>query len=168
MSLGRPLDEETLLRVVGVVEPGYGALILLLRYTGLTWSEATALRRWCCSTNGATVDVVDVAVESRSGVGFKPHRWGYGAVVFVPSPAKEALAAYLASRHWRSRQTLVFSGPRGVALRRPWFEERVWQPALAVVGVDAGVRLEELALERLRESWADKARAKQSWAGGVR
>ena len=168
MMTAGPLSERKLLRIADVAGAGYGALILLLRYTGLTWPEATALRRWCCSSNGAAVDIVDVAVESRSGVVFKPNVPGYEAVVLVPSPAQDALESYLAGRSWRSRHTLVFSGPRGQALRRPWFEDHVWQPALAAVGVDPGVRLEELALMRLRASWADKAGTKQAWAGGLR
>jgi hypothetical protein len=167
MRTAGQLYEEQLLAVSRVVKPNHRALILLLRYTGLTWPEAIALRRWCCATNGSVVDVVEVGVESRPGVAFKPHRLG-GAMVFVPSPAQEALGSYLTSRSWRSGRTLVFSGPRGEPVRRGWFEERVWEPALEAVGVDVGVRLEQLALERLRESWADKARAKQVWAGEVR
>jgi hypothetical protein len=135
----------------------YRALVLMPFCSGLSFSEATALRRKHCDAKGGFVEVVDVAVETAGGVIFKAKKRGYAALAGIEAPADQALAKHLAAMADRSRQALVFTDEAGQPLRRGWFDEQVWRPALAAVGLDAGLAFEDLALARLRGAWADRA-----------
>lgn len=159
-----PTTLEAVSRAMG---PAYGAIPLVVRYSGLVFEQLAALTRRSCDPAGAWVSVEKVAVETSSGVAFKPLRRGYTVLCSLEAPASSALAAHLAMLKG-GRDALVFTDGQGRPLRRAFFDEAIWRPALVAVGLEpAGHDLEQLALDRLRASWADKATLKRRYEGAV-
>jgi hypothetical protein len=137
----------------------YQTLVLILRFSGLTWPWAVGLTRRRCDPLGRWLELVEVADEAPSGVVIKPQKPGYGAMCALEPPVSPALADHLAAMRG-DRYALVFTDDKGQPLRRAWFDARVWRPALRALGLPATIDLETLALDRLRESWATNAAIK--------
>jgi hypothetical protein len=158
------LSREVVCDLARAAGPKYHALVLLLRFSGLTWPWAVALTRRRCDPLGRWLELVDVAVETRSGVVIKAQKPGYAAVASLDAPVSSALADHLAATQG-DRNALVFTDDRGAPLGRAWFDAQVWRPALQALGLPAAIDIEQLAVDRLRESWATNAAIKQRSRG---
>src|SRR5438477_11883211 len=64
-------SEETVEALARAVPARFYALVLLLRFTGLRWDEATALRRRRCFVLEGSIEVAERAVVTGSGVKFR-------------------------------------------------------------------------------------------------
>ena len=152
------------------VDPRYRALVLLLRYSGLRWGEAVALRRRRCFVAEGSIEVAEVGVEGGGAVKFRllgPKEYGW---VSVRNSVRDALAEHLARFVGEARSSLVFTDESGRALMVGRFEREVWRPALRAVGLpveDTGVDTLGTAQlwEAVHEATAQRAELR---AGGLR
>lgn len=128
-------DEETVEGLARAVPARFYALVLLLRFTGLHWDEAVALRRRRCFVVEGSIEVAERAVLTSSGVKFRfLSARDYGWVA-VRGDVRDALAVHLACFVRKGRNALVFTKETGDPLVRKAFEADVWRPALAKVGL---------------------------------
>jgi integrase len=121
--------------------PGrYRALIVLAGVIGLRWSEAIGLR--CCDLDldHASLRVVTTMAEVNGHLGVAETKTaGSERTLTLPSFVVEELVAHLGTyRGAAGAEDLVFCGPHGGALRRS-FAARVFRPAVAEAGLDAGL-----------------------------
>ena len=155
-------NEETVEAVARAVPARFYALVLLLRFTGLRWEEATALRRRRCFVTEGSIEVGERAVVTASGVKFRfLSARDYGWVA-VRGDVRDALAVHLACFVRKHRNALVFSTEVGEPLVRRAFEADVWVPALAAVGLpeeDHGI--DTLGTARLWE-WMHETTAQRA------
>ena len=124
---------------------GAGTLVQFLSFSGLRWGEAVALRV-------SAVDVLRRRVtvrESATLVGAelvwgtpKNHRT---RAVMIPAFVARRMGVHMAGL---DRDELVFTSPKGLPLRTPNFQRRVWLPAVASCG------LSDLVVHDLRNSAA--------------
>jgi hypothetical protein len=155
-------DEDTVEALARVVPARFYVLVLLLRFTGLRWDEAVALRRRRCFVVEGSIEVAERAVVTASGVKFRFLSAREYAWVSVRDGLKDALAAHLACFVPKHRNALVFSTEAGDPLVRRAFERDVWVPALAAVGLpeeDHGI--ETLGTARLWE-WMHETTAQRA------
>jgi hypothetical protein len=158
-------DEDTVEALARAVPARFYALVLLLRFTGLRWEEAVALRRRRCFVVEGSIEVAERAVVTASGVKFpflssRDYGW-----VAVRGDVRDALAAHLACFVRKGRNALVFTDEGGEPLVRKTFEADVWVPALAAVGLpeeDHGI--DTLGTARLWE-WMHDATAQRASLG---
>lgn len=127
-------DEGTVAALARAVDPGYRALVLLLRYTGLRWPEVVALRRRHCHLPGGNIEVTQAAQEVAGEVWFRKLR--AAGWVSVRDEVKDALALHLELHVPRRPAALVFSDGEGRPLFRLWFHTHIWRPALEAIGLD--------------------------------
>jgi hypothetical protein len=145
-------DENTVEAVARAVPARFYALVLLLRFTGLTWEQATALRRRHCYVLEGSIEVAERAVLTASGIKFRflsAREYGW---VALRGDVRDALAVHLACFVPNHRTALVFTDEAGDPVVRKAFEHDVWQPALEAVGLpheDHGI--ETLGTARLWE-----------------
>jgi hypothetical protein len=155
-------DGETVEALARAVPARFYALVLLLRFTGLRWDEAVALRRRRCYVVEGSIEVAERAVVTASGVKFRflsarDYSW-----VSVRDGVREALAVHLACFVLKHRNSLVFSDEAGAPLVRKAFERDVWRPALAAVGLpEADHGVETLGSARLWE-WMHETTAQRA------
>jgi hypothetical protein len=155
-------DEDTVEALARAVPARFYALVLLLRYTGLRWDEAVALRRRRCYVLEGCIEVAERAVVTASGVKFRPLTSRDYGWVSVRDGLKDALAVHLACFVPKARNALVFCEESGAPLVRRAFEHDVWFPALAAVGLpEAEHRIEALGTARLWE-WMNEATAQRA------
>jgi hypothetical protein len=155
-------NEDTVEAVARAVPARFYALVLLLRFTGLRWDEATALRRRRCYVVEGSIEVAERAVVTASGVKFRSLSARDYGWVSVRDGLRDALAVHLACFVPKGRNSLVFSTEAGEPLVRRSFEADVWRPALAAVGLPGeGVGIEVLGTARLWE-WMHQATAQRA------
>jgi hypothetical protein len=155
-------EEDTVEALARAVPPRFYVLVLLLRFTGLRWDEAVALRRRRCYALEGCIEVAERAVVTASGVRFRPLTTRDYGWVSVRDGLKDALAAHLACFVPRHRNALVFCDESGAPLVRRAFEHDVWRPALAAVGLpEEDHRIEALGTARLWE-WMQEATAQRA------
>jgi hypothetical protein len=156
------VEEATVEALARAVPPRFYVLVLLLRFTGLRWDEAVALRRRRCYVLEGSIEVAERAVVTASGVRFRPLSTRDYGWVSVRDGLKDALAAHLACFVPKQRNALVFCEETGAPLVRKTFEHDVWRPALAAVGLpEADHRIETLGTARLWE-WMHEATAQRA------
>jgi hypothetical protein len=155
-------SEETVEALARAVPARFYALVLLLRFTGLRWAEAVALRRRRCFVVEGSIEVAERAVVTASGVRFRfLSARDYGWVA-LRGDVRDALAVHLACFVPKHRNALVFSDEAGAALVRKGFERDVWFPALTAVGLpeeDHGI--DTLGAARLWE-WMHETTAQRA------
>ena len=155
-------SEETVEALGRAVPARFYALVLLLRFTGLRWDEAVALRRRRCFVVEGSIEVAERAVVTASGVKFRFLSARDYAWVSVRDGLKDALAVHLACFVRKQRNALVFTDEGGEPLVRRTFEADVWLPALAKVGLpeeDHGI--DTLGTARLWE-WMHETTAQRA------
>lgn len=132
-------------QIYEAVVPDYRPLIAFLAGTGLRWGEATAVtgedvlldqspavvrvtKAWNEESNGKLYLDTVKTVRSNRTVTLPP------SIVSEIAPLVEAAGA----------QGYLFQGRDGKNLRRPWFLESVWYPALDKAGVERRPRIHDL------------------------
>lgn len=119
---------------------GAGLLIRVLAYGGLRWGEAVALR-------ASAVDVLRRRIEVRESATLVNGELVWGTpknhrtrTVVIPRFLADRLGEHMAGLDYGA---LMFTSPRGLALRTPNFARRVWRPAVAECGL-ADLRVHDL------------------------
>jgi len=141
----RILEPAEVEAIAGAIEPRYSALVLLT-YTGaLRWSEAIGLRREDVDVAGREIHVRGtLAEDQRSGAMHRqPTKTGKAITKPIDDETAKALAAHILAfpplvSDDPAIDGLVFTGPRGGAIRKTVFE-RAWTPAVAAAGISEKV-----------------------------
>jgi integrase len=120
----------------------YRALILLAAFTSLRWAELTALRPEDIDLEARTVRVTRQLYYHGAGYSFGPPKSRAGVrVVAFPELIVPDVRSHL---DWLpSSAALVFASSTGSPPAHSNFRNRVWLPALAVVGLKS-VHLHDL------------------------
>lgn len=130
----RPLTVSELEALADAVPLRYRVLILTLGWTGLRIGEASALRVSNLDLLRKQVRVVEAYAEVKGQLILGPCKTkGSNRVVSLPGFLVEELAQHLS--HFPS-EGLVFTAPKGGAIKRTRFRKRVWLPALEQTGLD--------------------------------
>lgn len=139
-----PREERPVLTVVQVfrlaelVPARHRVLILVATFASLRFGEVTALRRADVDTANGTVSVRQAFTEVRGrGLVLGPPKSRAGIrTVALPRSVIPALAGHLAEHVEPGPASLVFTGPKGAAIRRGNFNPLVgWGKAVAELGV---------------------------------
>lgn len=146
------LDE--LATVARLIDKRYRPLVLFMAFTGLRWAEATALRSRDISISGRSVRVARAWKTSETGrtyLGPPKSAKSRRTVDLVPELVplvRDQLAG-------RSPDQLVFTAPRGGALRNSTFWEDFWGPMRTAALHDAKAPLPTLIrIHDLRHTFA--------------
>lgn len=129
------LEPELVEGIAAACPQPYDLLVRLLGTTGLRWGEAVALRRRSVDLLGRRLLISESLAEVGRELTFgstKSH-----AERFVPLTASmaAALEAHLDDRVGSNPRALVFTSPKGHALRYANFRREVWAPALRAAKV---------------------------------
>jgi integrase len=132
----RFLSADELESIAAAVEPRYGALVLLLGYSGLRFGEAATLRVKDLDLLRRRVSVTKALREVRGEAMEGPPKTRSAVrSVAIPERVSAELAshvdAFAAGPDGRS-----FTSPEGGPLRNGNFRRRVWIPAVAAAGVE--------------------------------
>ena len=117
------------------VGPRHRALILLLTFASLRWSELAALRKEDIDLDACTVWVTrQIYYLPGGGHTFGPpkSKAGIRLVVFADIIAPDLRAHF---ETVSDPAALVFTSPNGAPLRHSNFYRRVWMPALKLLGL---------------------------------
>jgi integrase len=153
-----------------VIDPRYGALVLLGTFGSLRWGELAALRRKDIDLASCAIRVERQLTEMPGG------GYAYGApksdasirTVSIPGLVVPRIRWHLERFTKAEPNALVFTAPTGTPLRHGNFRRRCWLPALKAAGLpmthfhdlrhtgntltaDAGANLREL-MERMGHS----------------
>jgi integrase len=112
--------------------PGYELFIRLLAYTGLRWGEATALQVRRLDLMRRRLEVVRTAIDLGQDVSYGTPKTHQHRSVPIPRSLVAQLAEHVAGK---DPEDLVFTSPRGAALRNHNFRARVFTPAAKAIGV---------------------------------
>jgi integrase len=110
---------------------GFELLIRLLAYTGLRWGEATALQVKRIDLLRRRLEVVRTAIDLGEVTYGTPKTHQHRSVP-IPRSLVDELAQHIAGKE---PDDLVFTSPRGAALRNHNFRRRVFAPAATAIGV---------------------------------
>lgn len=125
------------------IQPGGGAVVWFLGWSGLRWGETAALRHG--SIDGRRVHVREAVAEVRGRAIFGTPKTHEERTVFVPEFVVERLPTR------GEPDDLVFTAPRGGVIRSSNFRNKVWNPAVEVSG------LAPLIIHDLRDTAASLA-----------
>jgi integrase len=111
----------------------YGTLIRTLAYTGLRWGEATALRARHVDLVRRRLDIRRAFSDVRGRLVEGTPKNHQARTVPIPHWLATELKGLI---HGRGPDDLVFTTLGGYPLRHSNFRRHVWNPAVAVAGVD--------------------------------
>ncbi|MGH2752278.1 MAG: tyrosine-type recombinase/integrase [Actinomycetota bacterium] len=126
------------------IEPRFRALVLLAAYGGLRFGELAGLRRSKLDPVRGRVQVAESLVEANGQLSFGPPK-SKRSLRSVPLPRRIASEAQVHLEQYVSidPDSLVFTGPKGGALRRAGFRRSWWRPAIKAAGLP-GLKFHEL------------------------
>jgi integrase len=140
------LSVAEVLALADEVPARYRAMILLTTFASLRFGEVTALERRDIDLDAAVVEVrrAFVEVPGKGLVAGPPKSRAGLRRVGLPRAVVAALREHLAEYVQGEPSSLVFSGPKGAAIRRGNARKLLrWNDALAVAGL-TGVRFHDL------------------------
>lgn len=112
-------------------QPGMGPLIVLMAWSGLRWGEAVALRGASIDIARRRVHVREAATEVHGKLLFGTPKSHEARSVIVPRFVLEPLLPRLDAI---GPADLVFTSPKGAALRNGNFRKSVWRTAVRYSG----------------------------------
>lgn len=137
----RPEQVEAL---ADAIQPAmYGTLIRFAAYTGLRAGEIGALRLGRLDLPRSSVEVAESLADLGGHLEFGATKTYARRHVPLPPFLRDELGAYLAGQR-RNTEDLVFSAPRGGALRHGLFYRRAYKPAVIAAGLPEGLRFHDL------------------------
>lgn len=114
-----------------------GSLVLLLGWSGLRWGEAAALRGRRVDVNRRRIQVVEAVAEVGGRLEWGTPKTHDGRTVILPRFVVDALPI-------SEPDGLVFTAPKGGALRTSNFRRDVWHPACKTSGMPEGLLVHDL------------------------
>jgi integrase len=124
----------------------FRVLILVTAFCSLRWGEATALRRCDIAEDASSIHVRVAHTEVKGkGIVVGPPKSRAGVrTITVPTAIRRELKEHLEKYAKAAPDSLVFTGPKGAALRRGNFNQMVkWTATVAKLGV-AGLHFHDL------------------------
>jgi integrase len=130
--------------VAGAVPVRYRALVLLATFGSLRWGELVGLRRENVDLEARVVRVIETTAELDRGglVAETPKSAAGRRTVSLPAELVPELRWHLDRFAALGERGLVFTGPKGAALRRSNFRP-IWNAATAKAGV-SGLHFHDL------------------------
>ncbi len=110
-----------------VPRPTHGTIVRLLAYTGLRWGEMAALRVGAIQQGRRRIDVRRAVAEVRGDLVYSTPKNHERRSVPYPPFLDDAIATECADK---ARDDLIFTGPKGGALRVSDFRPRHFLPAV--------------------------------------
>lgn len=120
----------------------YDVLTYVLAYTGIRFGEAAALRRFRCDGPRSRLHIAESLAEVGGDLYFGPTKTHRARTVVVPATIRDLLAQHLGTIE-DEPEALVFTSPKGRALRYSNFRNRIWIPATKAAGL-ANLDIHEL------------------------
>lgn len=140
----RYLDRKQIEALVGAVSPRYKALVLLAIYGGFRFGEITALRRFNVDFTKNTVRVSHTLVDLNGYLTLGPPKTKTSIrTVTLPRSIMVQLGQHMDKYVSQNEDAFLFTHANGNPLRRGWFRNSVWIPAINSVGLD-GLRVHDL------------------------
>ena len=126
------------------IEPRFRTFVLLAAYGGLRFGEMAGLRRSRVDLLRGTVAVAETLVEANGALSFGPPKTKLSRRT-VPLPRRIVLEleSHLDAFVDTRPDALVFTGPKGAALRRAGFRRCYWVPARDAAGLE-GLKVHEM------------------------
>ena len=126
------------------INPRFRAMVLVAVFGGLRAGEIAALRRSCIIPERNQIAVKETVVDVKGHLSFGPPKTKTSVrLVTVPRSIMAELVNHMERYTGPEPDALVFTGQRGVVLRRHWFYRYYWKPATAAAGVE-GLRFHDL------------------------
>jgi integrase len=126
------------------IVPRFKAMVLVAVFGGLRAGEIAALRRSSINPERNTITVKETVVDVKGVVSFGPPKTKTSVrTVTIPRSIMGELVAHMEAYTGESAESLVFTGERGVVVRRSWFYRYYWSPATAKAGL-SGLRFHDL------------------------
>ncbi len=135
---------EQVAAVAAAAGPRWEALVYCAAYGGLRWGELAGLRRRDVDFDRNTITVSRKLGEVNGRLSFGPPKSAAGRrTVGIPWFVARSLAVHADLYAQPGDEGLVFPSADGLPMRRSNFRRRVWEPALAEVGI-TGLRFHDL------------------------
>jgi integrase len=130
--------------IAEAVEPRFKAMVLVAVFGGLRFGEICALRRSNIDTDRNTIRVNQTLVDAKGAVAFGPPKTKTSVrTVTIPRSIMAELVEHMDKYTGHEPESLVFTGKRGVVVRRHWFYRHYWTPSVTAAGL-AGLRFHDL------------------------
>lgn len=141
----RYLDRQQINSLLGSISPRYKVMTLLAIYGGFRFGELCALRRSSVDLERNTVRVTQTLVDLNGILTFGPPKTKTSVrTVTLPRSVMTELGQHMDKYVCQDSDSLLFTFPNnGKPLRRAWFRQKVWLPAIAKAGLD-GLRFHDL------------------------
>lgn len=138
----RYLTAEQVGKLADAMESPYDLLVLVLAYTGIRFGEAAALRGSHCDIEGSRLQISESLAEVAGQLHFGSTKTHRQRVVALPGSIRDKLQHHFGDAAIAS-DDLVFTSPKGRALRYSNFRRRQWTSAIEKAGL-AGLEIHEL------------------------
>lgn len=126
------------------IHPRFRVMVLVAVFGGLRAGEIAALRRACIIPERNQIAVRETVIDVRSQVTFGPPKTKTSVrMVTIPRSIMAELVTHMDTYTKAEPDALVFTGERGVVVRRSWFFRYYWRPAIQRAGVE-GLRFHDL------------------------
>ena len=126
------------------IHPRFRAMVLVAAFGGLRSGEIAALRRKHVIPERNQIVVKETLVDVTGAVSFGPPKTKTSLrTVTIPRSIMAELVTHMETYTGESADALVFTGERGVVVRRSWFYRYYWKPATAAPGL-TGLRFHDL------------------------
>lgn len=138
------LNQAQVWELASAIAPRFRAMVLVSAFGGLRAGEVGALRRKHIVPERNQVIVKETVVDVGNTVSFGPPKTRTSVrTVTLPRSIMAELVAHMDAYTKADPDSLVFTGERGVVVRRSWFFRYYWKPAITATGLD-GLRFHDL------------------------
>lgn len=140
----RFLSRDEVALLADSIDERFRAFVLLAAYGGLRFGELAGLRRKRVDVLRARVTVAETLTDVNGVLRFgAPKTKRSRREVPLPRSIVRELDTHLGRFVGAGADALVFTGPKGAALRRAGFRRSWWQPAVSATGLE-GFKVHEL------------------------
>ena len=140
----RFLSRDEVAMLADSIDERFRALVLLAAYGGLRFGELAGLRRKRVDVLRARVTVAETLTDVSGVLRFgAPKTKRSRREVPLPRSIVRELETHLGRFVGAGADALVFTGPKGAALRRAGFRRSWWHPAVSAAGLE-GFKVHEL------------------------
>ena len=140
----RFLNKSQIETLAGAIRPRYRAMVLVAAYGGLRFGELCAIRRGSVNESRSSITVKETLMDVNNTVSFGPPKTKSSVrTVTLPRSVMAELVRHMDEFTDNDADSLVFTFSNGTPIRRSWFRQRAWLPALKAAGME-GLRFHDL------------------------